>query len=358
MDERILQFKVGVVVLAAFFVTGILAVIFGLGPAILTSQYTVYINFEEAPGVTAGTPVRQSGVLIGRVKKVELPDGGGVRVTANIDSGRKLWTDQGVRVGSGSLLGDAVLEFIPSDQPNLKHEPVTDGAYIDGSVSSSPLDVIVNLETDIRLAVQSVSAAGSEVQRLAENLNTVVGNNQDQMQRIVQKSEAALDNFNLAMTSINGIVGDDELKGRLQKSLNELPDLLNESRQMIASMERMANRAETNLTNLEGFTEPLGRNGPRIVGDLSSSVSQIDEFLGQLTEFSRTLNSEDGTLGQLVHNPDLYQNLNRAALNIEQASRDLKPILHDARIFTDKVAREPGRVINLREALQKRMPIK
>ena len=34
-------------------------------------------------------------------------------------------------------------------------------------------------------------------------------------------------------------------------------------------------------------------------------------------------------MGQLVHNPELYNNLNRAAQNIEQLSRQLEPIVND-----------------------------
>jgi phospholipid/cholesterol/gamma-HCH transport system substrate-binding protein len=43
----------------------------------------------------------------------------------------------------------------------------------------------------------------------------------------------------------------------------------------------------------------------------------------------------------MVNNPDLYQNLNRASINVEELSRQLRPILNDVRVFTDKIARHP-----------------
>ena len=54
---------------------------------------------------------------------------------------------------------------------------------------------------------------------------------------------------------------------------------------------------------------------------------------------------------------ELYQNLNRAAINVERISRQLRPIVNDVRIFTDKIARDPGR-LGVRGALRKPTGIK
>jgi phospholipid/cholesterol/gamma-HCH transport system substrate-binding protein len=38
----------------------------------------------------------------------------------------------------------------------------------------------------------------------------------------------------------------------------------------------------------------------------------------------------------------LYDRLNHAARNLDEVSQRLKPIVDDARVFMDKVARHPG----------------
>jgi phospholipid/cholesterol/gamma-HCH transport system substrate-binding protein len=50
-------------------------------------------------------------------------------------------------------------------------------------------------------------------------------------------------------------------------------------------------------------------------------------------------------LGQLIHNPELYQNLNRTIRNVEYLTRKLEPIIDDARVFSDKVSRNPGIIV-------------
>ena len=84
MDERVIQFRVGVMVLAALIITAILVLLFGELPAMVRGTYTVYMHFPEAHDVSADSPVRKSGILIGRVTSVEFAEGGGVLVTAKI----------------------------------------------------------------------------------------------------------------------------------------------------------------------------------------------------------------------------------------------------------------------------------
>ena len=73
---------------------------------------------------------------------------------------------------------------------------------------------------------------------------------------------------------------------------------------------------------------------------------------GHVSDFGRKLNSGEGTFGQLMRSPDLYQHLNSAANNIEQSTCELKPIIADARVFSDKIARHPE-LLGVRGAIQK-----
>ena len=72
MNDRQTEFRVGIVILATLLVLGILIVFFGELPSFSRDQYMLTIRFDEAPGVTVGTPVRKSGILIGRVDLVDL----------------------------------------------------------------------------------------------------------------------------------------------------------------------------------------------------------------------------------------------------------------------------------------------
>ncbi|MFI4875981.1 MAG: MlaD family protein [Blastopirellula sp. JB062] len=352
MDDRILQFRVGVVMLAALMIAGILLFLLGEFPTLVTDRNTLYVVFDQAPGVTVDTPVRTSGILIGRVSDVALQEDRDVLVTLKIDRKYMPRSNEICRISSGSLLGDALLEFVPGQRPLQEVTVLPDKAIIEGSVAKNPLTVFVDLEDKLSGAIDTMGQAGREVGTLAHNANEVLVGNQDQFQRILTKSEVALDRFDQAMLAVNEIVADKELNARLQEALKGLPETLNESRNLIERMQGVVSKADRNLENLEGFTEPLGERGEQLIANLEVSTENLSDMIEQLARLARAANNPEGSLGQMMNNPELYQRLNVAADNIQEISTKLKPIVNDVRVFTDKIARDP-RILGVKGALNR-----
>ena len=361
MNERVIQFRVGVVVVAATIITGILVMLFGEGQALMKSQYTIFMKFPKAPGVTVDTPVRKHGILIGRVASVEMLDEGGVLLTARIDDGTKLWESEVCVIKTESLLGDAVLEFVPPDEQVASASLLQDGYLIaDGMVAGNPLDILTNLEGNMATAIGSISSAANEVDLLARGLNSVLGTNDQQLQRILQKSEVALDDIHLAMGTVNDLVSDPELKESLKKTLQDMPLLFNEmrstmtdARDTLAGFQRVSQQAETNLQHLERFTSPLGERGEEFVDNFGLIIRNVEDLTSQLVVFSQALNEGEGTLGRLIRDPELYDELSETVRSFNEASRRIRPILDNVRTFTDKVARDP-RTLGVKGALDRK----
>ncbi len=344
MDERVVQFRVGVTVLAALIITGILSLLFGELPSVLRGSYVVYIKFPAAPGVSQDTPIRKSGIRIGKVTKVQFAPDSAVLITASIDHGIELSRDEAVRIKSG-LLGDAELEFVPGPNRVPQHVPVQPGDLMVGSVSADPLQAFANIEGNLNQAAQALTEAGSEVGKLAKSLNDVLGNNQEQIARIINETDETMQLFKKSLTDVDEIVGDPKTKHDLKQSLNEMPQLLRDTRDTINGMQKTVALANDNLQNIQTVTKALDDKGDSMINNAAQSVERLDELLGQMNRFTRSLNSREGSLGQLVNNPDLYNNLSQAAVNINRITRQLEPILCDARVITDKVARHPGEIL-------------
>lgn len=443
MDERVAQFRVGVMVLATVIIAGILILLFNRFPALGQGSYTVQVRFPTAPGVAKDTPVRRSGILIGRVTDVEFDENYNVIATLRIDGDHTIFESDDIRI-TRSLLGDAELEVVravpaqateqpraaakpeipasepaaeqpdgaywggaavgsearqnnarrpfsiavfrsaarnpyllavlqpqiaqqplirdaqpakpapapraPPSPPRAADVPVREGALIEGRVGAGPLESLEALQDDFKRAADSLSAAGAEVGGLARNVNNLFERNEQQIERIINQADRALSSFETAMSNINEILGDAEVRANLKQTLRDLPNLLQESQRAIASIEGAMRLVDTNLRNLEGFTGPLGQRGEAIVGNIDSSIARLDQLLGQLETFSRALNSPEGSLGQLINNPEVYHQLSQAAANINDLTKELRPIVADARIFADKIARHPG--VLLRDAVK------
>ena len=350
MNERLVQIRVGIVSLAAILLTVSLVLLIGDFPKLFTKRKTYYIEVLQAPGVSEGTPVRMSGIHVGRVTNIEFVQPVGVRVTLEVDDRVKIFPGDTCRV-SESLLGDAKLEFVRVRKPVADATPLPSGETVQGSVAASPLDSLAQMQGDIQQtlvsinqASESFTRAGDEVAGVAKQINELLDSDPGNTDQLFGKLATAADNFNKAMIQVNKILGDEEFKGDIRVAFEQLPLMLAESRETIAKVQEMVERADQNLENLEGLTKPLGEKGPQIAATIVSGTERLDEVMDQLLIFTERLNDEEGSLSQLVGNPELYRNLNKAAQNIERLSTDLQPIVKDLRVFSDKIARDPGQL--------------
>src|SRR3954467_5645662 len=113
MNERQMQFRVGVVVFATMIIGGLLATLSG---PLTTSwlpwgrrTYEVGIKVDKAPGVDQNTPVNKNGILIGRVKSIE-DASDGMRLDAQINSNRPLYAHYDPHIRT-TVIGDAANKF-------------------------------------------------------------------------------------------------------------------------------------------------------------------------------------------------------------------------------------------------------
>ncbi len=352
MDDRRIQFRVGVLVLSTIILTAILVVVLS-GPATLgLGTYKIYMSFQDAPGISADTPVRKSGILIGRVTDVRFADDGSVLVTAAIQENINLRSNERPRISSG-LLGDGVLEFYRGPEPVDEGQFIEPGATLVGDVVSDPLKILGNIEGDLSKTIVAVSHASDDIGRLAREVTNLLSNNEEQFARIIIKAETMLDTLQSAVASADSFISDPEMRDNLARSLNELPVVIEDFHKLMGGLESTMQSADRNLNNLEQFTRPLGERGEQLVDSIDSTVKNLDQMLGELSQFARALQNPDGSLGQFLNNPDLYQNLNQAAVDLDQLLRDARPVVYNTRVFTDTLARE-----GLRGQLQRRTPIK
>jgi len=347
--------------LAAALITAFLVARFGDLPLPGGGTYTIYVRFPRAPGITQGSPVRMSGVQIGRVTSIDLLQPTGARVTAEIDGNRTILDCDACYITSASVLGDSVLEFVPPDTIPQGAKKVDAGTeIINGRVMTDPLTAFSNIEPSLQASMDAVRAAGTEVAIAARQFNNIVSNNQDQLPRIAQKTERALDQFTIAMTNINSLVGDQRTRQDMIDALKQFPNLVRDANTAMGkanaafdSMKLASDRAALNLENLTNFTKPLGDRGPQLVDNLDGSLANINQLLEQLVTFTDNLNSREGSLGRLLNDPALYLKLERTLSNAEDLTARMKPILDDVRVFSDKIARDP-RQLGLKGALDRR----
>src|SRR5687768_4934819 len=114
MNERVLQFRIGMFVIVAGLVLTMLVVWFGESPALFRQHAYLTVHFPEAPGVAEGIPVRKSGIRIGEVVAIAFDDRAGqpdgVLVTLALEKKYSLRAGSAPRI-TRSLIGDVAIDM-------------------------------------------------------------------------------------------------------------------------------------------------------------------------------------------------------------------------------------------------------
>jgi phospholipid/cholesterol/gamma-HCH transport system substrate-binding protein len=352
MNDRIMQFRVGVVVLATSIVGAILVTLNGPTSTDwipgLQKRYQVTINLQDAPGIGPNTPIRKNGLLIGRVASVEdMQDY--VAVIANIDSGRLLYNTYKPQVRS-TLLGDSTIEFVT--RPLLPgQQPVAEGYVFQGSIAPNPLDGLADIEGDLKIMINRLSEAGDGVSQLTKTLNAAIGTEPEagRVPKLLDTAEKSMADLSRAAQTFDKFFGNPELTS----TVREARMTMNDVRNVAVSIKEPVESIDRNLKNLEGFTGPLGRNGEQLSRSLIDGLNGLSRIVEEFTVLTEALNNRQGTIGRLIHDPSVYDNMNlvlcnanNLVLRLDFLAAKLRPIIDDVRVFTDKIAREPGRIVS------------
>ena len=304
----------------------------------------INIVLPNASGVHPQTPIRMSGIRIGHVESTQLiADGRGVLVQALIESAYTFRKDSVAQV-SRSLLGDGALEIIPG----RSGEPIVDGDNIVGHAASDPAEVVARVEGRLSATLESFEKTGEQWGQLAGNLNRLLEATGPDGVNTMQRSAIALEQFTRTMkaaettlASAGSLISDPEYQQQLTATLTALPQLLNETRNTLATVNKVVGQVDTTVQNINAATTPLARNGETIVTRLTSSLGNIETISGELAVVTKMMNENDGTIRKLLTDSRMYQNLNSTSASLAVLLENLKPVVADLQVFSDKVARHP-----------------
>lgn len=337
MTERQLEFRVGLLVLAAVVAAGGLIVRFGELNTFWERKYTVTIHFEKAPGVTRGTPVRKSGILIGSVKEVTFDDRrGGVDLVVDIREKFPLRKDSQPSL-SRSLLGDATIEFAPG----YGKEFLKAGDRLDGFAAEDPVELVTRLSSDVKTTLDSFEATSTEWRQVGKNINALVDTHKENLDSVIVEAVESLRQFTAATRNANQILEDPTNQENLKRSLAAMPEMIEETQQTIRQIASAVERANQALGHISDATLPMAKKSSTIVNRLDNVFANLEVLSIELTQFSKGINREEGTLNLLLKDPQLYRTTEQTMSSLTTVMKNMELVMKDLRVFSDKIARHP-----------------
>jgi phospholipid/cholesterol/gamma-HCH transport system substrate-binding protein len=354
MNERVMQFRIGLFVIVSGLVLTMMVVWFGETPSLLRDQVYLKVHYPEAPGVLEGVPVRKSGIRIGEVMSIAFderknqPDG--VIVTLALERRYP------VRVGSvpkltRSLIGDVAIDMVPGNGTEFiktSNRPTDqDTPLIEGQVAPDPSKALAAATKAFEKAgdtLESINAAATGLAKLtksADNLDNLLttwnGTGKDvsgaakNIRRFIDEND---ESFRDALRKFN-----DTLDPETQKALKD----------GIAKLASAADRIDSGLAELNPALKDLGapvKHTPTT--DIGQGFRRLNLVLADLELLTSRLRSPggglntEGSLQKLLVQTDLHDNINRMAVSANQAFLQLRAVLSTLRTFADKVASDPS----------------
>ena len=256
--------------------------------------------YDHVGGLQTGNQVSINGFSVGKVNDIRFRDASGkLLVTFTVDKNFDFSQNSIAELYDTGIIGGKGIQIIP----------VFDGA--------SPAKSGDTLQASIRPGITEL------VQQKLTPL-------QQKVESAVSHADSILISFNQVMdtaTQINlqeSIGGLNRLIGSLQNTTNSLDSFLKDNQQELDSAVGNIGKITSNFASLSDSLSQAG---------LSRTVSNLENTLVSLDTLLKNMEQGEGTMGRLLKDDSLYENLS-------EASRELDLLLQDFRL-------NPKRYVNV-----------
>lgn len=336
-NNKSLEFKVGLFSFVALILFTLIVFSIGAKSAVFSKKETYHTVFKQVSGLRVGSPIRISGIDVGSVTGVGFRKDGTVLVDLEVEQGAAKLLNSGSKaaIGSKGLLGDKIIDIALGTGTPLKR-----GANI---APDEAQDLNSYLAQAGRI-LNNVEGTTSNLKSFTEPLGQP-GFNADLtrfMHNVSNISEATMKEHGLIHMLISDEVFARKVKeattniagasGELQSTLAGISTLTREVNHGNGSLHQLiyGNETITLVDNLAKSTGELatmlaavrtGEGGAHelIYGeggqDLVTNLAQTSEHLRKVAEDIR---NGRGTLGGLLVDPSLYEDLKALVGDLER----------------------------------------
>ena len=281
---------------AAFFVLStILLFIFGFnylkGSSILDKQKTIYAVYDEVDGLLVGANVMINGLSIGNVTELDfLPNSTKILVTLKVKDKLSFSSKSTASIYETGVLGGLAISIEPVFE---RESIVKTGDTLMSSVRPGLTELINRQIEPLSRQLQSTITSVDSIFTGASN----VLNRQTQ--------EEIKESINVLTSAINAINN---------SSLIIEETLTSKNTQINNTLDNIEN-ISSNLSNVSDELNSFG---------LSSLLTNLEVSVDGISSIVDKLNSDNSTLGKLINEDEVYNNLNSSIESLNILINDIK----------------------------------
>ena len=288
------EIKVGLLVLGAFIVL-ILGYNFLKGSDLFSNINHIYTVYDNVDGLTDSKPVFVNGFQVGKVGELSLQPNGSILVRLDISKTYPIPKNTVARLENADLLGSKAINLLIGTSVEKAKNTDT----LEGKVKKGFLDDLNPIQ--------------SKAENLVVRLDTLISSLNSVINPKFQK------NIDKSMTSISGILQNLELAS---KEVNKSIPVLNNTLKNVEDISRNFKENDKNISstfsNVKQFSDKLAQS------NLDQTVTQLNSNLKNLQSILSKVNNGEGSMGALINDKQLYDNLAASTANLNKLMIDLK----------------------------------
>ena len=292
------EFKVGLLVAAALAIL-IIGYSFLKGNDVFSQDNTYFATYERVDGLTVSKPILVNGYQIGRVSNMELQADGRILTELKVKKEYAIPQNTVAQIVSTDLLGGKAIVFELGNSPNYASE----GSHLQAGTEKGlweQVEPIQKKAEDIAATLDSV---------LSSINNTINAEFQRDFNRSINSIANSLKN-------IEGITG--QLDALVGKERVRVSDIMANIESITANVQQNNEQITGLLTNLNQITDQVARaNVANTIHDANKAVADFQQIVDRI-------NSGEGSIGLLINDTALYDNLRNASENLDALMIDLK----------------------------------
>lgn len=276
-------------------IVGIVVLFFGLhflkGMPVFSTDKVYYASFQNINGLSSSNPIYADGYQVGNVKEIiyDYNKSGRVLVEFQVDNDLRIPKGSSAEIVS-DLMGNIKMNLLLANNPRERVEP---GDTIQGNLDAGLMGSVQSL-------VPTLSAMLPKVDSILTSVNMLLAD---------PAIRASLHNIqtissNLAVTSAG-------LNRLVAEANRKVPGILSKADYAMAKAGSTLNNADRLSANLAQL-------------DVAQTLAKVDRTLDNVESVTRQLNSPNGSLGLLMRDPALYNNMNSTVRSADSLLTDLK----------------------------------
>jgi len=250
-----------------------------------------YAVYKNVGGLQTGTQVSINGFSVGKVNDIQFKDDtGDLIVTFSVSSTFQFSENSKAELYDTGIIGGKGIQI----------KPVFDGAP------------------------------------MAQSGDTLVTNTRPGLTELVQqkltplqlKVEGAVSNADSLLMNVNDVL-DDKTKKNLRESIQGLTSLLNSFQKSAATLNELLDsnkmHIDSSLSNINTLTSNFAKLSDSLAANnLSTTIKSLESTIKNLDALLGKMEKGEGTLGKLMNNEELYNNLTKASKELDLLLQDFR----------------------------------